>query len=295
MENLRGIGLMVTGILFLTFGDSLIKVIARTVPLPQILILMGFGGALVFATFILIRREDLFSRLIFDRNVLVRNGCEVFGTSFMISALAVVPLSVVAAVLQATPIAVTLIAAIFYGVTVGWRRWTAIMIGFAGVLIIVRPGAEGFQLNTLLAVGAMIGLSFRDVTTRTSPKALGSLQLSFYAFLAIASAGLVASIYTGDIKPLSLSVAAITALCVVCVVIGYFCVTASLRQGDILVIIPFRYTRIIFAGAIGFFFFAETIDNWTIVGSAIVIGSGLYALWREHRTSRPLSPAVTAR
>ncbi len=151
MDNLRGIGLMVTAMAFFALGDMTIKWATQVMPVAQVLALLGLGGGLVFATMSRIKGHRVISRDFLRAPILLRNGAEVVGTVCMFLALSRVDLSMVAAILQATPLAVTFGAALFLGEHVGWRRWSATFVGFIGVLIIMRPGLSGFDPDTIWA------------------------------------------------------------------------------------------------------------------------------------------------
>ena len=121
-------------------------------------------------------------------------GLMLMGVLAFITALSLIDLSSASAILQATPLAVTLGAALFLRETVGWRRWSAVMIGFFGVLLVVRPGLSGFDENAIFALIAVAGLAVRDVATRRIPASLSSRQLCFLAFLISIPAAAVLSV-----------------------------------------------------------------------------------------------------
>lgn len=281
MENLRGIVLMVASMAFFAVEDMLVKKVSATLPVGQILMILGAGGALAFGAMALSRGQRLWSRALFSRPVLLRNLGEVIGTMGFVLALALTPLSSASAILQATPLAVTLGAALFLGAQVGWRRWSAILVGFCGVLLIIRPGLEGFEPASLFAVQAVFGLALRDLATRATPRSVGSLQLSAYAFALLVPLGAaMLAVSGGAVMParpeiLSLAGALLAG------VIGYYMIVEASRIGDIAVITPFRYTRLIFALIIAVSVFGERPDALTLLGAAIIMASGLYTLLRE--------------
>lgn len=281
MENLRGIVLMVASMAFFAVEDMLVKKVSATLPVGQILMILGAGGALAFGAMALSRGQRLWSGALFSRPVLLRNLGEVIGTMGFVLALALTPLSSASAILQATPLAVTLGAALFLGAQVGWRRWSAILVGFCGVLLIIRPGLEGFEPASLFAVQAVFGLALRDLATRATPRSVGSLQLSAYAFALLVPLGAVMLAVSGGAvmpaRPEALSLAG----ALLAGVIGYYMIVEASRIGDVAVITPFRYTRLIFALIIAVSVFGERPDALTLLGAAIIMASGLYTLLRE--------------
>ena len=140
MDNLRGCVLMVLAMAGFALEDMFIKRLAAAMPVGQIIALVGLGGAVIFAAICAAQGRRLWSRDLLARPVILRNLGEMAGTLCFVSAIALTPLSQASAIIQAMPLAVTLGAALFLGAPVGWRRWTAILAGFAGVLMVVRPG-----------------------------------------------------------------------------------------------------------------------------------------------------------
>jgi drug/metabolite transporter (DMT)-like permease len=287
MENLRGAILMTAAMLGFAIEDMFIKLLAATVPLGMVLILLGAGGALVFAALALLRGDALFSRDLLARSVLIRNSGELIGTIGFITAIALTPLSSASAILQATPLVVTLGAALFLGEQVGWRRWSAILAGFAGVLLIIRPGLAAFEPLSLFAVLGVIGLALRDLATRTVPRSISSMQLSTYAFATLVPAGFGMLAFTGQsLRMLTPLEGLLMAAALGFGVLAYYAIVAAMRMGDVAVITPFRYSRLVFALIFGVLFFGERPDIATLAGSALIVASGIYTFWREARLRR---------
>jgi len=298
MDNLRGIGLMVLAMLAFATTDALIKAAAADIPLGQILFTMGLGGATVFAGVARLRGLTVWSRAFFHPAVIVRNISEIIGTLGFVTALTLIPLSTATAILQATPLMVTLGAALFLGETIGRRRWSAIAIGLAGVLIILRPGMAVFDSAALLAVIGMFGLSGRDLATRAVPRDIHAIVLSAYGFAMMMPMAAVIYLMRPDQALVPVASTGILLVILTTAVIGYYAITAAMRTGEVGAVAPFRYSRLIFGLAIGMVFFKEQLDVWTILGSLIVVGSGLYTFAREQALAishAALSPPPKAR
>lgn len=286
MDNLRGSALMVIAMAGFALEDMFIKRLAVDLPVGQILILLGAGGAVIFGLAAVSRGQRIFAPALFSRPVLLRNFGELVGTLGFVTALALTPLASASAILQATPLAVTLGAALFLGETVGWRRWSAILVGFAGVLMVIRPGLEGFQPASLFAVQAVIGLAIRDLATRATPPEVSSLQLSSYGFATVAPAGALMLLFSGSPEPLSTANWRDIAFALLLGVTAYYAIVAAMRVGEVSFVSPFRYTRLIFALVIAVAVFDETPDALTLAGAGIIIASGLYTFVREQRIAR---------
>ena len=191
MDNLKGMAWMTLAMLAFAVTDMILVFATRELPLGQILFLFGIGGAVLFGAWARVQGHRWVTPVLLMRPVMLRNGAEVLATGTFITALSLIPLSTLSAVIQANPLLVTLGAAVFLGEKVGWRRWAAIGVGLLGVLVIIRPGGEAFDPNILFAVAAAIGLSLRDLATRPVPRHVPTTLLASYSFAAVGIAGAV--------------------------------------------------------------------------------------------------------
>lgn len=269
--------------------DMFLKIVARGLPVGEILILFGLGGMLAFVALAARRGERALHPAILTRPILLRAVCESAGRLFYTLAIALTPLSSASAILQATPLVVVGGAALIFGERVGWRRWTAIAVGFAGVLVILRPGLDGFSLASLLAVAGMLGFAGRDLATRAAPPVLSNMQLGIYGFFMLIPTGAALLAFTGGAVLPNAAEAGLILAATTVGVGAYYALTAAMRIGEVSVVTPFRYTRLLFALILGVIVFAERPDAPTLVGSGIVVASGLYTLFR----SRPRRGRIT--
>lgn len=282
--NLVGSLWMVAAMAGFAVEDMFLKSAAQSLPVGQVMVMFGLGGAILFWITARLRRETILAPQAFGRTMMIRNGFEVVGRLFYTLAIALTPLSATTAILQATPIVVVAGAALFFGETVGWRRWTAIIVGLVGVLVILRPGAESFDALSILAVLGMLGFAGRDLATRAAPPALGTSALGVFGFSAIVLAGIAFSIWDG--RPWHLPDARVWAVVALAVAFGvgaYSSLTRAMRTGEVSAVTPFRYSRLIFGIGFGIVIFGERPDVATYAGSAIVVLSGLYILSRSRR------------
>jgi drug/metabolite transporter (DMT)-like permease len=221
--------------------------------------------------------------------ILVRIFFETIAAVAFLAALGQVPLANASAILQSLPLAVTLGAALFYKEPVGWRRWTAIGFGFLGVLVIIQPGPEGFTLASLYIVLCVITAAGRDLVTRRIDPGISSLTVTLFTAASISFAGLLLIPAFGGWQPMSGSALGRLAFASVFLFAGYQAIIMAMRTGEISFIAPFRYTSLLWAVLLGMLFFNETPDVWMVVGSAIVIGSGLYTFYRESKKKAALA------
>ena len=285
MENVRAILLMIAAMAGFALEDMFIKSVAERLPAGQILIILGVGGGAIFALWARAQDHSVFTRTFVAPTVLLRNAGEAIGTMGFVLAITLTPLAEASAILQATPLAVTLGAALILGEAVGWRRWGAILVGFCGVLLIIRPGLDGFQPASLFAVQGVIGLAIRDIATRVVPKDIPTTQLSAYGFFMVVPVGFLMLAFQQPPAMPNAWESTQLGLGLIIGVVAYYAITAAMRIGDVAVVTPFRYTRLIFALIIGYFVFAETPDQTTLIGAAIIIASGLYTLYRERKAA----------
>lgn len=291
MQNLRGIFLVLFSMAAFSAEDALIKILTRDLPIGQVLATIGFGGMLVFLVAAGPGGRVAILRALKVPQVLWRSAAEGFGAVSFVTALSLIPLSTVAAVFQATPLAVTAGAAIFMGERVGWRRWTAVVVGFLGVLTIIRPGLDGFRPEAAVVLVSVVAIALRDLVTRRVPVHVHSVAVSFHGFLAAATAGLVLL----AIDPAPIRPGAGDFLFLLCAVVagtaGYYAIVAAMRLADASALMPFRYARLIFSLIIGITLFGERPDALTFAGAALILAAAFYTYLRERQIALRMAPA----
>ncbi|WP_121063834.1 DMT family transporter [Chachezhania antarctica] len=287
MDNLRGATLMVLAMFGFAIEDAFVKILAIDLPAWEIIASLGFVGALVFAVLVVLSGQPLLSRTYLAPAVIARNLLEGMATMCMIIALSRAPLVLVSAIMQAAPLLVTMGAALFLGETVGWRRWSAIFVGLVGVLIVLRPGLAGFNADALFAVVGVVGMAGRDLLTRIIPKETSSPQLSMLAFAALVPAGLILAVLDGSpfVMPQGVHVLPLAGM-LVFAYLSYFAIVLAMRVGEVSFVTGFRYSRMLFALIIGTAIFAERPDAITLLGTALIVASGIYTFWRERNVRR---------
>ena len=278
--NLRSIILMIAAMGCFTLADLLIKIASQTLPIGQIMIGFGIGSSLIFWTLMAIKGEPIQVAPLRQPAVMLRNVGDIFGSISMCLALAYVPISIIGAVIQTVPLMLTAVAALFLGERVGVRRLSAILVGFSGVLFILQPGASDFDAMVILALVAAIGMAIRDIGTKLISNDVSTLLLSFYASVLFALSGcLVLSITGGAVFPDNTALMLFFGM-IALGSLGYVCVTNAIRLGEVSVVSPFRYSRLLFSVATGIIILGEQVDALMIFGCALTVGAGLY-IWRR--------------
>lgn len=279
-DNQRGALFMSASMAGFAVEDVFVKAAARDLPLGQVLLTIGLLGMLAFAAMAARKGEALLPRAFLSRAMLVRSGFEVTGRLFYGLSITLTALSTTSAILQATPLVVVAGAALVFGERVSPQRWLAVLVGFVGVLVILRPGAD-FSALSLLAVVGLLGFAGRDLATRAAPKGLSNRQLGALGFAMLATAGaILLAVGRGFALPSPLGLAHLAGGTLFGM-LGYHALTYAMRTGEVSAVTPFRYTRLIFAMVLAIALFGERPDLATWVGAALVVGSGVYALTRR--------------
>ncbi len=280
-SNLIGGAWMITGMALFALEDALLKGASAALPIWQILVLFGAGGTVIFAAVAVLRGTNLFHRDVLSRPMKVRVLFEILGRLFYVLAITLTPLSAATVILQATPLVVVAGAALFFGEAVGWRRWSAILIGLIGVVIIVQPTGDSFSALSILAVLGMLGFAGRDLASRAAPATLGTEVLGFYGFLCIVVAGLAYRFWEGTpMAPLDLHTSLHVGGAILMGTAAYAALMKAMRTGEVSAVTPFRYSRLLFGVGLGVVMFGEQLDQTMWIGSALIVASGLYILWR---------------
>lgn len=282
-DNARGAILMNVAMAAFTLNDTAMKAAMQAVPLFQAI---GLRGLLATAALFIIGWRMGGLSLDLPRRDLgflaLRSAAEVLGTLLFLAALIHMPLANLSAIMQALPLAVTLAAAVFLKEPVGWRRLTAILIGFAGVLIIIRPGPGGFDIWSLMGLGSMLCVVVRDLATRQMSGALPSVTVALMAAVTVLVLGVAGAVVEGWVPVTARDLVLITGAAVA-LIVGYLTVVMTMRVGDISFIAPFRYMALLWAIVLGWIAFGQLPDGLTLFGAVLVVASGVFAFWREQQ------------
>ena len=281
---------MTLAMLAFTLEDFTLKKATEFIPLSQLLIICGILGSLFFTSCSRYAKEPIFYKDSFNKTLIIRSIFEIMGRIFYALAIAFMPITNAASILQATPLVVVLGAVIFLNEKVGWRRWTAILTGFIGVLMIIQPGTNGFTIFSIFAVLGMVGFAGRDLATRMSPVGMSNYQLGSFGFYMVIIAGIILSGFNYFFLPektiwgtISFDAWIFVIANAAAGVSAYFCLTIAMRVGDVSFVTPFRYVRVLFAMFFGVVILGEQPNALVIIGSVIVVLSGIYIIIRRNQ------------
>ncbi len=282
----RGAIAMVLAMAAFAIEDMLVKHASVTLPIGQILIVFGVIGSVFFMGWARVRSEPIFPPGIVSRALVIRSVCEVAARLFFTLSLALTSLSGTSAILQATPLVVMVGAVVFFGERVGYRRWIATLVGLLGVLLIIKPGANSFEPASLFAVAATLGFAGRDLGTRAAPQSLSGIQLGIYGFIMLVIAGLVSMVWQPQwVWPDALGWLLLFMISTFGIA-AYYALTIAMRSGEMSLVAPFRYTRLVFAIILGFLIFSEVPDIYMLIGSVLIVCSGLFSFGRADTRKR---------
>jgi len=279
--NQIGALFMMASMACFVMNDTLFKVTDGAVPLFQLLFLRGILTTTL--VIVLARRLGSLHFNIARRDwglIGLRSAAEMGAAYFFVTALFNLPLANVTAILQVLPLTVTLGSALFFKEAVGWRRMTAILIGFIGMLLIVRPGSDGFNLYSIYALMAVLSVTVRDLATRRLSTDVPSMTVTLSASVTVMIFSGVASLATPWVGISTLNGLMIVGASVF-ILGGYYFSVRVMRVGDVSFIAPFRYTGLVWALISGWFVFGDWPTSLTLLGAAIVVATGLFTLYRE--------------
>jgi drug/metabolite transporter (DMT)-like permease len=282
-DNTRGAIYMMISMAAFTLNDTAMKAVTQTLPLFQSIALRGLFSVVALVILGLAMRSLRFTLPREDRvPVLVRCLAEIGGTVLFLGALIHMPIANLSAILQFLPLAVALAAAVVFRERIGWRRLSAILIGFIGVLIIIRPGPDGFSIWSVMGLGSVLCVVVRDLATRQLSRATPSVTVAVWAAATVAATGAIVATWEGW-QPVSAHQGLLISASASMLIVGYMFSIMVMRVGEIGFIAPFRYTALIWAIMLGWVVFGDFPDGWTLLGSAIVVGTGVFTILREAR------------
>ena len=280
-KNSKGIILMIISMASFAVGDTFVKISGAFLSPAQIMFFLIAGGLIIFAMIAKFKGENLLDSRAFSPVLLIRYLAEMIGLVAMIMGLTKIPLSVVGTVAQASPILVAAGAVFFFKEIVSWRRWSSIVIGFIGVVLVIQPGSQNLDYAVIWAVVALVAFSIRDLVTRLTPPDIPSASIATFTMIA-AFPFTAAWVYFGGEKffPPEIDWLVVASM-IILGSFGYLLLITSLRLGELSAIMPFRYSRIVFLLILGVLVFGERPTASMLVGAALILTSGVYIMWRE--------------
>ncbi len=290
--NQRGILAICGCMASYTVNDVLVKQILRDYPVGEVIFVRGLISSLLIGAFVVALGHARQLRAAMGRLMAARSVCDGLSTACFIAALANMALVNVAAVLAIGPLLITALSVLFHGEAVGWRRWTAVGVGFLGALFLIKPIPSAFDVWAIIAAGSALFAALRELYNRKIDHAVPTVVIAFWGAMGITFFGTMFAFTenwrmfaTGDL--IQLFVASVF------VGIAIYLMALGFRNVDLSVVAPFRYSYLITSAVGGYLVFSEVPDGWSLGGAALIVGSGLYALHREAAHKRMLTAKAT--
>ncbi len=286
MVNLRGILFMTLSMAGFAIEDLFIKILSETIPVPQILIYVGVLATVLLCTISKIKGIQIIHNGMYkNKYFIIRSFADMLGAVLIVTSISLMPLSTVSSILQALPLFITIGAILLFNENVGWRRWSAILLGFFGVILILKPGLNGFNLSSTIVLIAVGCLAVRDLVTRRINKEIHSITVSLYAFILTIVGGIISIPFFDKFVTLTQYEWIIVLTISLFGTFSYFMLVLATRKGEISVIAPFRYSRLVFALILAIIILNERPDINTITGMFIIVTAGYYTILREKAIS----------
>jgi drug/metabolite transporter (DMT)-like permease len=286
-EDRLGVMLMIASMALFICNDAVVKHVGETMSIAQLIFLRGCGAVALIGAAVLLSGAWRRWRGLLDTKVLIRGSIDCAGTFLYQLGLQHLPLANITAINLAVPLVLTVLAVLVLRETVGWRRWTAIVVGFGGVLMVVQPAAAGFNWFALIALFATSLHATRDLITRRNNRAIPSLMITLSTAVIVtltAGAFEIAEGWHPVSNVLLLYLLAAAAL----LSGGYWLVIECMRHGELSVVAPFRYVAIVWALLLGYAVWGDIPNLLAMGGIVLLVGSGLYILHRERLRARSL-------
>jgi S-adenosylmethionine uptake transporter len=285
-DNIRAAFFMMAGSCAFAVNDTFLKLLGTDLGMFQILTMRGCVVTLIFAALLWVQRAMISGLCQRDRVLLaLRSGAEMGAAFFFFKALFDMPLANITAILQVVPLTVAGAAYLFLSEPLGWRRLLAILLGMGGVLLIVRPGTDTFTAASVYALLCVVMVTLRDLITRIMAKGVPSSMVALTTAIGVTILGAVGSVTESWVMPQSIAWLWLGGT-VVFTVLGYYLVILAMRRGELTFVAPFRYAALLAALLLGWFVLGEWPMPLTFVGSAIVVATGVYTLYREGQMKR---------
>lgn len=283
--NTRGILATCLAMIGFIGTDSCIKLAAQDMPISQMIALRGIAILAILVAMAFATGAHKSLPTFKDKAVGLRAFGECMATLLYYNAIIAIPIANANAVLQTIPLVMVAVAALFFKEQVGWRRWTVILVGFSGVLLIIQPGGDGFLPASLWAVAAVAFFVIRDMATRYIDPRLPAVSINLVTSAAVMVMGFLLAFFQEWVAPTPHAIA-LLGLSACFLTMGYLAVTVAMRSGDVSVTSPFRYSIVLWALAIDALVFGNRPDLSMIVGLTIVVASGIYMIVREQQIKR---------
>jgi drug/metabolite transporter (DMT)-like permease len=284
--TVAGVLVFTLGLSFIALADAMAKVLGQSMASPQVVWMYLVSVLIALMLYFGVRRQNLRKLAQTKRPWLqVARGFSILGSlTFIFASLQYLPLAEATVINFTGPLFMVALAGPMLGEKVGWRRWAAVIVGLVGAMIVVRPGSEVFQWAALLPIGSALFFAiFQLITRKLAGQDSAMTTLLYTQVVAAAGAVLTAPFFWTPVTAHQLGYAFLAG---VVGLAAHICMFNAFRLADASLLAPINYTRIVASVLLGYFMFGDLPDFYTIVGGAVIIGSGLFVIWRETQARR---------
>ncbi len=279
-RNLHGAAAFALGTAALVANDTIVKLASVDMPIGQLIFARAwFAEGFVFLVCAFMGVLQQYKRMA-EPAVLGRAVVNTFAMFAYVAALIHMPIANVSAITQAIPLSLTAASALILGEKVRARRWTAVAIGFLGVLIVIRPGTGEFNIFAFSALLAVVFVTARDLLTRSTNTDTPSILITLASALAVLFASGVYSLFE-TWAPLDTYTLMMLAVAAAFLMLGIHMLIVGVRIAELSMVVPFRYLLVVWAMLSGYLVWGEFPDHWALCGIALIVGSGIYTVRRE--------------
>ena len=283
--NGRAIATMIGAMGCFVFNDALVKHVSQTMPSAQLIFVRG----LMATALVLLVAHRLGAlrqvRAVLQPRVALRGAVDACATMTYLLSLFHLPIANATAINLAAPLFMTVFAVLFMGERAGVARWSAVVLGFAGVLCVVQPSGDGFNAWALLCLLGTLFHATRDLMTRRIDPAIPSIIITLATALAVTLLSGFLTLLSGW-QAFTLRELALLGVAAAFLASGYFLLVQCMRTGEVSLTAPFRYTAVLYAMLLGYAIWNEVPSGWAWLGIALLVGSGLYMLHTERGRTR---------
>lgn len=280
---LAGIGFMLVAVFLFALNSAAGKWLVATYPVGEFMLIRSSFTLLFLSPFIWHAGRAAFANAPRPGLQVVRVVLAAVEVAMFFWAVSYLPLADTTTFYLAGPIYVTALSVLLLSERVGWRRWTAVLVGFIGVVIALRPSSSSFTLPALIALAGSVMYALVMITTRMLRQTNDIMLMATYFIGAVAFG--VVTVPFGWVAPTVTDVLFLAAVGFSNIV-AQFCVIRSLKLASASVVVPYQYTLIVWSVVFGWLMFAELPDAYTVVGAVIIVAAGLYIFWREQATAK---------
>ena len=284
-NNVKAALLVVIAMAMITTNDAIVKHISQVFGIGQIMFIRGVLSCAIFAALLSYRKQPVFHHHALHRWNLTRGLMELLATFFFLTGLSLLPIATASTLGFSSPLFLALMASLILGERVGILRWTIILIGFAGVMMITNPFAESTNWAVIFPIICAVFVALRDLLIRLVPGDIPSLQIALTnAWIVTLGGGLYSLIEGWTFPPLHWYIwFAGLAVAICC---GYLFNVMGTRLGELSFVGPFKYTSILLAFVYGYLIWGESPTLLMLAGAGIIVASGIYLIRHEQRRMR---------